>query len=394
MNLPMNLPMNLRYVAPLVLCACSAASDADSPSPSTETDSGATGQTDGFDDGDSAGGTSAVTTMGVDSTGPGQGSDTTAGEDVVEIVALSSASTHRCAVVEGGSVWCWGRNDDGELGNGQRGGLSPVPVQVISSAVFTSVAVGDFGGGNSVAVADDGTVWRWGERASSVPSEVVGLPPAVEVATGRAEHCIIAADAGLWCWGPMAAPSQSEVSEVTDVTHTSAGFHFCAASSDGTVRCRGGNDDGQLGTPGPNGAVQGPPSGSPVLDLKTWSSRANLQLNGGSCVVPADGSLWCWGAVQGVSGPEAQAIAGFSDLAGIGGTGGPYLRQDGSVMIERDGALELLLTDVALIGPACAAKADGTIWCWGPNSYGGLGDGTVDDSDDPVQVMPTWLASR
>ncbi|MGH1346386.1 MAG: RCC1 domain-containing protein [Nannocystales bacterium] len=391
--------MYFRYVVAVVLCACSAGGDADGTEPSTDAGTGGTG--DGPHGATGGSGVeveaeaeteaSAVTTTSADS-GQAEGdSDTTGGQDVAEIVALSSAAAHRCAVIEGGTLWCWGRNDDGELGNGQRGGLSPVPVQVISSAVFTSVAVGSFGGGNSIAVSDDGTVWRWGERATSVPTEVLGLPPAVGVATGSAEHCIIAEDASLWCWSPLEAPSQSEVSGVVDVTHTSAGFHFCAASSDGVVRCRGGNDDGQLGTTDPVGFVMGPPSGGPVRDLRTWSSRANLQLHGGSCLVPADGTLWCWGAAAGVNGSEAQQIAGLSNLASIGSTRGPYLRQDSTVMIDRDGTLELLLDDVTLIGPSCAAKDDGTIWCWGSNANGGLGDGTVDDSDDPVQVTPSWL---
>src|SRR3712207_4555877 len=115
------------------------------------------------------------------------------------------------------TVWTWGENNFGQLGNGTIGGSSATPVQVHSpdgagvlDRVVNGVSRGS--GGYNLAVRDDGTLWAWGANdfgqlglgtlnSTPLPTRVQGLPPIARVATGDFHTLAVATDGSLWAWG-------------------------------------------------------------------------------------------------------------------------------------------------------------------------------------------------
>ncbi|MBI4705937.1 MAG: RCC1 repeat-containing protein, partial [Deltaproteobacteria bacterium] len=139
--------------------------------------------------------------------------------------------------------------------------------------------------------------------------------------------------------------------------------YTCAVKADGTLWCWGSNGCGQLG----DGTTQDKSSPVQVLALGT-SAVAVAAGCDYTCAVKADGTLWCWGY-------------NYYGQLGDGTT------QDKSLPVE----VKALGKTVAAVAVGerhtCAVKTGGTLWCWGYNGTGQLGDGTTQDKTSPVQVM-------
>ena len=156
------------------------------------------------------------------------------------------------------------------------------------------------------------------------------------------------------------------IEEISDAVDVSAdAFHFCAVLSDGSVWCWGDNDDGQLG----NGTTD--PSRTPtrvtgIDDAVTVEAGGNA-----TCVLRETGRVACYGANErGQLGDgttekrvEPVEVVGLEPVVALG--------QGEPAMLQRH---------------RCALVDDGTVWCWGRNEDGQLGDGTFVDSLTPVQV--------
>ena len=134
-----------------------------------------------------------------------------------KIFSISTAGGHTCALLENGSVWCWGQNDYGQLGNNsQKASFTPIPVQNLTSARKISSGL-HF----SCAVLNDRTVQCWGNNRSG------------ELGIGTLRRALV----------------PQSVEGLSDVLEISAGlFHACAVLQGGSVRCWGMNKDGQLGS--------------------------------------------------------------------------------------------------------------------------------------------------
>src|SRR5437773_3237199 len=235
----------------------------------------------------------------------GQTQQFTASGTVVP-TAVAAGGLHTCMRLPDGTVQCWGRNNFGQLGNGD-GSLtsSSVPVAVRGLTTATRVVTGD---AHTCALLGDGTVQCWGvgdsgqrgdgtfNNISSVPVAVVGmdgaghLTNAVAVAARGYHSCALLGDGTVWCWGrnqdgqlgngiPLPAPPATQcpsswcaatpvrASGITGAAAVIAGgYHTCAVlMPDRTVQCWGRNDDGQLGdgtrtsssTPVPVGGLTG-----------------------------------------------------------------------------------------------------------------------------------------
>lgn len=127
------------------------------------------------------------------------------------IVAIYGGFEHCLALKSDGTVWTWGRNYEGQLGIGVMGGTRNIPVQVPNLAGVVAIA-GSAGGHYSLALKADGTVWAWGYNASGQlgegtfsnrdkPTRVTNLPLAVAIATGNNHSLALAADGTVWAWG-------------------------------------------------------------------------------------------------------------------------------------------------------------------------------------------------
>jgi alpha-tubulin suppressor-like RCC1 family protein/sugar lactone lactonase YvrE len=228
------------------------------------------------------------------------------------VVSLDSGNWYACAVTAAGAVWCWGDNANGQLGDGtttQR--LAPVNVLGLAAGAV-SVATGHY---HACALLDDGTVRCWGDNAHGqvgdgtqtprlVPVQVAGLTDAVAIAAGFMHTCALTAGGAVRCWG---ANDHGQLGDGTTtmrltpvaVSGLSIGAvalaagdgdsHTCAVMGDGTPRCWGANTNGQLG----DGTLVSRPTPVPVPGLSD-----GLRVTAGkthTCALTSAGAVTCWG---------------------------------------------------------------------------------------------------
>ncbi len=191
---------------------------------------------------------------------------------------LAVGQGHVCAIQQDGSLWCWGRNTNGQLGIGPEPGQTRVPGRVGSAADWTAIAAGQH---HTCGVREDGSLWCWGDNAFfeiAAPDPALRYPEprqlgaAIEwtaVATGWFHSCAIARDARLFCWGraiegqlgqemPIAGqrmdlegfplPEPGWVAMPASWQRVVNGnFHTCGVDASGATLCWGENGAGQLG---------------------------------------------------------------------------------------------------------------------------------------------------
>jgi alpha-tubulin suppressor-like RCC1 family protein len=300
------------------------------------------------------------------------------------IVYISSGGLHTCAIKQDSSLWCWGNNDSGQIGNGSSGGNLAIPVQIMSSGVV-SVALGY---AHTCAIKMDGSLWCWGNNShgqlgdgtggdSSLPNRIMSAGVS-EISLGGYHTCAIKMDSSLWCWGNNShgqlgdgtntdknTPVQIMPSGVVAVALGNS--HTCAIKQDGSLWCWGWNSFGQLGY-GTN-----TDKSLPVQIISSGVSSVSL---GGyhTCAIKIDGSLWCWG----------------NNLQGQLGDG-TRTNKNTPVQIMSSGVKAVSLGDFH----TCAIKQDGSLWCWGDNEKGQLGDETYYGSHTayPVRIISSGVSS-
>ena len=241
---------------------------------------------------------------------------------ITTAVAVSVGSDQSCALLADNTLRCWGRNTSGQLGNGTNiDSMTPVTVSGINTAVAVSA-----GGGHTCAALADGTLRCWGSNYSgqlgngmvginsSTPVTVSGITTAVAVSAGSTHTCAALADGTLRCWGrnefgqlgngtTINSSVPVTVSGITTAVAVVAGYdHTCAALADGTLRCWGRNEFGQLG----NGISLFNSIPTPTLGYApiVWSSND-----------PAVASVNGAGQVQALALGKAQITASAGDLS-------------------------------------------------------------------------------
>ncbi len=304
---------------------------------------------------------------------------------------------HACGVQNDGSLWCWGDGSDGRLGDGTFDDiLSPqrcrvARVEVGAGEPWAQVSAGEE---HSCAVRQDGTLWCWGHNTTGqigdgavggaftrIEPVQVGLSDDWRGVFAGDEHtCGRRADDTLWCWGDGnalgdgggSAFASSPVmvagpSTWTALPRGSAGAHTCAIASDQTVWCWGEGDQGQLG----NG--QDLASDEPIqVDLGADAVSVSVAL-GRSCAVLDDQTLWCWGS-------NSNQVLGLPASTPSSST---------PIQIHEDQAW----ADVRVsLQHTCATDVDGAAWCWGSNWAGQVGDHTSGADNSPrLQAAPVGV---
>ncbi len=177
--------------------------------------------------------------------------------NLTNVTAIAAGTAHICAV-QGGNVYCWGQNKDGQCG--QAGGADVnTPTQVGTLANITAVASGD----DFSCALGNGNVWCWGNNQHG------------QLATGATD-------------GGGGVPVAIGVSNITDL---SAGLgHVCARGSNGSVTCWGRNDAGQTGNGNQSDVLV--PTAVPGFSGAYRIGAGDLH----TCTVRLDGSVWCWGS--------------------------------------------------------------------------------------------------
>ena len=246
-------------------------------------------------------------------------------------VALGAGQSHTCALLKDRSVWCWGANGEGQLG--------------------------------------DGTT-----SSRSNPEAVTGLTDITEISLGAAHTCALRLDGTVSCWGRGAegqlgdglqagSPTPTSVQALNDAIHLAAGGgHTCAVLADHTVKCWGAGESGQLGW----GALRDHGIPSRVMNL----SADVVQIAAGEAHTCARtspdghpesaGSVFCWGDNR------AGQLGNGGHAAGLGTGPMPDMP-----------TIEVDVMDVSAGGAhTCAVLRDHTVACWGSNAAGQLGDAT------------------
>ena len=246
---------------------------------------------------------------------------TAPGTPLTDIAEIVMGERHACARRTNGTVWCWGLNNEGELGNGTLSS-SLVPVQVIAGG-GPFVAAGLILSYESDCAWDGGGqlyCWGWnmygqvGDGTTTAPKEplAIGLGSIASVASAWRTTCASTAQGNAYCWGygsdgelgdgtytahPTPAPVLVAAggADLTGVVEVGLGdATSCARRSDGSVWCWGSNGYGQLGT----GLLSPATQASPVPVALPAQATALAVGNDHACALLADGSVVCWGENQ------------------------------------------------------------------------------------------------
>ena len=343
-----------------------------------------------------------VTVVGSDGTGT-----------LSDVDAVAAGKEFTCGAKSDGSVWCWGQNDRGQLG-GNPAGASTRPVQVLGAGgvgVLTGVQSISSGEKHTCAAKSDGTVWCWGENSkgklgdgstidSSTPVQVVGVGGAgvlsgiQSVGVGLSHSCAVASGGAVYCWGDngegqlgdnTTADSSVPVQVVgPGVVGTFAGGqqvaggekHTCVSNGDGTAWCWGKNDKGQLGdntttdSESPVQVTDNPGTGSLQKVAGVAAGRNK------TCAYLSTFGAWCWGENKDGALGDGTTVNRSSPVQVLGPGG-----------IGTLGDVRQLSSGMKDVSFSCAVKTNDSVWCWGKNQDGALGDGTTTNSLYPVQAL-------
>ena len=356
--------------------------------------------------------------------------------------ALAGTAAPPAVAANAPPIWAWGNDEHGELGDGtfaQRS--SPVyTADVLGGAEITQIVAG---GGVSAALLSNGTVWTWGDNffgalgngstggSSATPGQVPGLTGITQVAISYNGSDLFALGAGgvVWGWGlngdgqlgngttsPSALPMQ--VPGLAGINQIAPGpTYTLALRSNGTVLAWGDNADGQLGdgtrtqhrtpvpVPGLNGIVQ-VSANDPSFAVRftgivfAWGSNGN---NTGVLGLGATGDVAIPTQIPGLAGITHLAATGDHVLAlansgtvyawGANGAGelgdGTTTNRSTPEPLSLGGVIKV----AAGLGSSAAVRSDGTLLTWGDNGYGELGVGTCCRVSNPVPAQVTSLAS-
>ena len=370
-------------------------------------------------------------------------------------VSVWGGAREAIALKADSSVWTWGMNTYGQLGNSTTTD-SPLPVHVLgpNGAGYLNGVTAIMGGEeHNVALKSDGTVWAWGMNAanqlgngtavdSPTPVQVSGLTSIVALG-GRAYHTLaIKSDGTVWAWGNDRSgalgngvadnrpdfPVPVQVQNLNNPLMVTAGYAFSVALlQDHTLVAWGNNPNGQLG----DGTVTPHSTPAPVLGIDhvvSVSAGWNHVV-----AIKSDGTVWTWGASTWIGTYPGSGMLGdgttqdrhlpvqVPGLAGaIQASGGDSLTsvllRDGTVWtFGSNGAGQLgtgsfsaaqSLVPVQVLGlnnivsitsrdhHSTAIRSDGTVWSWGSGENGELGNSTTQNSATAVQVTGSGLGGN
>ena len=314
----------------------------------------------------------------------------------VEISSAPGMRTQlgRSKADEPGPLYAWGYNGFGNLGDTTTIDRSSPVLTIGAGANWTQVSPASVQSQFSAGIKSDGTLWTWGRNSfgqlgdntiiikSSPVQTVAGGSNWSQVATGYYASAAIKTDGTLWTWGrnnfgqignssgtaSFSSPVQT-VAGGTNWASVSAGADsFGAIKTDGRLWMWGLNSVGTPGILGDNTSIN---KSSPVQTIASginWSKISLGEYNAAG--IKTDGTLWLWGSNNG-------GTLGDNDATQTGKSSPVQTIASGNNW-----------RDIKLgRWHSIALKTDGTLWNWGTNSYGKLGDNTIIFKLSPIQTV-------
>ncbi|MBL0013565.1 MAG: hypothetical protein IPP30_07320 [Flavobacterium sp.] len=310
---------------------------------------------------------------------------------------IATGSYHILALKSDGTLWSWGLNDKGQLGDGTTVNKN-VPTQIGTDTDWTIIDAED---SNSMALKTNGTLWMWGNNESgqlgngsfgtgnfsNTPIQISSDTDWVKISTGGLRTFALKTNGTLWGWGenlyghlgtgnvtPHYTPFQ--IGNATDWTDIStSGNHTLALKTNNTLWGWGLNKEGALAI--------GIPDVGPIITMPTQTGNNTsdwLKICAGNCcsskMIKTDGSIWAMGGIGSYGNVGNGGITGVNTPTRIG--------------IDND------WSTVSTGNHTCAIKNNGTLWSWGFNFQGQLGDGSNTNRTVPTQAGPTntWLTVK
>ena len=291
------------------------------------------------------------------------------------------------ALKENGTLWAWGNNSDGQLGDGTTTQKN-VPIQIGSDDDWFDISAGKV---HNLAVKTDGTLWSWGTNYygqlgngttadNHVPSQIGSDTNWNKISVGWIHSIAIKTDGTLWSWGSgmslgvcayFGVNQSSPIQVYSDKDWKSINSYYSesfAIKANGSIYAWGNNDYGQLGIGTNNSVMTYPyPISYSYTPNYNWSTVSNGYFH--TFGIQA-GVLYAWGS-QGI---------------GIFGNGYSSNSFNEPLQIGNDYNWSTISTGQE---HSIALKTDGSLWAWGRNTYGQLGDGTTVDKNVPIAIACT-----
>ncbi len=299
--------------------------------------------------------------------------------DLDNVIAVAAGFDHSLALKSDGTVWVWGGNSIGQLGDGTNTYKSN-PVQIKNLEGIIAIAA-EYA--HSFALKSDGTVWTWGNNTNgqlgdgtytsrNTPAQVKNLSGVTAIAAGDGHGLALKSDGTVWAWGRNSEGqlgdgtttnriTPAQVNNLDNITAIAAGtLHSLVIKSDGTVWAWGYNAYGQLG----DGTYTDSSTPVQVSGLSGVTDIAAAYYH--TLALKSDGTVWGWGS---------------NDYGELGN--GTNISSSTPVQVKNlSGVFDIDLGYFHSI----ALKSDGTVWAWGTYEEGSLGNGSTADQNVPVQV--------
>ena len=302
-------------------------------------------------------------------------------------VAVTAGGHHSCALTDAGVAYCWGRGQDGELGQGSTEN-SLVLAQVRTSARFTAITAGE---SHTCALASDGAAWCWGwnayyQRGNATdtglgPAAVAGGRTFKTIDAGEQHACALTSAGQAFCWGYNRFGQLGDGTTNTSIGPvpvggslvfaqiSAGGRHTCGLTTDGAAYCWGDNSVGQLGTGSDSIIALIPRRVSGTQHYTMISAGANH-----TCAIVTGKQAYCWGGDE-----FGQLGTGAASRPGVPGAATPVAA----------GATFQFDSIRAGTGVTCAVGQNAYLnsgFCWGRGLFGQIGTGTTVDQYHPQTI--------
>jgi alpha-tubulin suppressor-like RCC1 family protein len=290
---------------------------------------------------------------------------------------VDAGAQFTCGLTTGDEVFCWGRNDAGQLGIGSTAPYSPSPREVAGGRTYRQVRAGLGAMACAISTARDAFCWGAGDLGNGAsgtrrsPVKVSGGLDWLQLAVGAGYVCGISTVNEAWCWGRNGRGQLGNGTTTRSLTpvRSAQGFALaqidaggsttCAVLTDGRAFCWG--DAVATGDGRGSGRTLTPRA---VAGTRKWDNVTVGSLH--ACGVTRAGVGLCWGM-------------------GVGGALGNGSTADRFTPVRVSGGIDFLAISAGFVF-SCGVAEGGQAWCWGDNSNGQLGDGTGVEHLVPVAV--------